>query len=208
MHGARLSTAVAVGILLLAGGAWAQAASGPLAEGTPENPLIPADQAHDFSSDIGDFRIMMPSGCAKVKTRTREDDSASGEYIEETVVVYCDRFGKEGDGCSVTAIFNVEGPEGGMPEAPQVTERLENILKTYGAHVTDQRYLEKEFGDGLKAEGIDLLAARTGGSGQMWLRGMLINGDIYIIAAWNESGGVASNPEYVTFFNSFQPGAD
>ena len=44
--------------------------------------------------------------------------------------------------------------------------------------------------------------------GEVWIRGLLIDGDIYILTAWNNQGGVWDNPDYITFFNSFQPWVD
>ena len=35
--------------------------------------------------------------------------------------------------------------------------------------------------------------------------GLLTDGDIYILAAWNKRGGLWGNPDYVSFFSSFQP---
>ena len=42
----------------------------------------------------------------------------------------------------------------------------------------------------------------------VWIRGLLVEGDVYILAAWNKQGGVWGNPDYVDFFNSFQPWGD
>ena len=51
-------------------------------------------------------------------------------------------------------------------------------------------------------------SGEVGGSGEVWIRGLLVDGDIYILAAWNRRGGVWGNPDYIAFFNSFQPWVD
>jgi len=42
----------------------------------------------------------------------------------------------------------------------------------------------------------------------VWLRGLIVGSEVYILSAWSLEGNVWDNPEYMTFFNSFLPGAD
>lgn len=177
-------------------------------KGSEDNPLSPQDKSFSFSSEEGDFRVRWPSGCSQVMTRSRQQDGLADRDQEQPVIVYCDRHGEKGAGCSVTALFNVQGADGGVPGPDEVIERMTNVLGGFGADITNQKPLRKDFGDGLVVEGLDLLAAPSSGAGQVWLRGLLIGGDIYLLAAWDQAGEVAHDPEYITFFESFQPGSE
>lgn len=191
-------------ILLGAGTAPAQERIKELS-GSPDNPLTPLDRAFESASEEGDFRVTWPSGCNGLRTRTpTEAEPGSGQ--ERPVIVYCDRHGEKGEGCSVTAIFNARDRDG-APTGPQdVMARLQAMLSNLGAEITRQSPVGKEFPDGRLIEGVDVLAAQTGGAGQVWLRGLLSGDTIYILAAWDLGGNLWSNPEYATFFSSFQPG--
>lgn len=179
-------------------------------KGSPDNPLTPLDRAHTTASREGDFRVTWPSGCSQVKTRTPADDSeaATNPEAEYPVMVFCDRHGEKGDGCSVTVVFNARSDDGGPAGPAEVTVRMQRMLRTFGAEIKRQAPLQKDFGQGRLAEGLDVQAAQTGGAGQVWVRGLLVDGVIYILAAWDLGGHVWENPEYITFFNSFQPGVE
>lgn len=176
--------------------------------GSDENPLTPVEGPFKFKSTEGDFRVIWPSGCHQVLTRTPMDEGEDDWDQEQPVMVYCDRNGEKGEGCSVTAIFNVQGADGGEASPDQVISRMKKLLTSFGAQITNQQPVKKDFGQGALAEGLDVLASQKGGSGQVWLRGMLIRGDIYIMSAWDLKGSIANDPEYITFFNSFQPGTE
>lgn len=172
----------------------------------PNNPMTPQDEPYRYTSVDGDFRIIWPSGCSKIKIRTPGDEGdADSPY---PVIVSCDRHGEDGAGCSVMVIFNAQGEDGSPAGPDQVMVNMQNLLRDFGAEVKQQSPLHKDFGEGLIVEGLDVLAAQAGGSGQVWLRGLLVGGDIYLLSAWDLSGKVWNNPEYVNFFNSFQPGTE
>ena len=65
-----------------------------------------------------------------------------------------------------------------------------------------------ELEDGRRFEGLDLLAVDERNVGQVWLRGVLSEGDIYVLAAWKLAGGLFDDPDYQEFFNSFLPGVE
>jgi hypothetical protein len=123
-----------------------------------------------YTNEGEDFQITFPSGCGKLVTRANEPDLFGGEEWDDIIQVthaYCDRYREKGEGCSVTATFNLHDKDGSIagPGHAQPEE----------------------------------------GPGEIWIRGLLIEGDVYIFAAWNEQGGVWKNPDYIMFFNSFQP---
>lgn len=196
-------------VVLLVPGVWAQTEGNTLT-GSEENPLTPVEDSFSFASEDGDFRVIWPSGCANLRTRSpiQDDYSDSDGEKEYPVIVTCDRYGEKGEGCSVTAIFNVKSISGGPVGPAEVIPRLKKMLKSLGAQIQKQKPIRKDFGDGAVAEGIDIQAAQPQGVGQVWLRGLVVHGDVYIMAAWDLGGQVWDNPEYITFFNSFQPGYD
>lgn len=182
----------------------------PGVSGDPDNPITPLDRAHEFASLEGDFRVIFPSGCGSVTTRTLDQGTTGIDVFEEEypLSVFCDRNGEMGEGCSVVVFFNGKTAEGDPAGPAEVMARMSSKLASYGARIVHQQPLQKDFGDGVLAEGLDVLAAQEGGSGQVWLRGFLIGSDIYIMSAWDLGGNVFNNPDYQTFFNSFQLGAE
>lgn len=187
------------------------AQTGDAGEGiTSDNPLSESDEARVFSSPEGDFRITFPSGCSRIVTRVPSEELPDVDGIHAVVVSisFCDRFGEKGDGCSVTSLFNVTNAEGGYPGPEQVIERLVSVLKGMNVTIQKESPIRKELPDGTAIEGIDLFAADSSGVGQAWLRGVIYEGDIYIMSAWKSAGGLWNNQEFITFFNSFQPGAE
>ncbi len=161
-----------------------------------------------YTNENGDFQITFPGGCGKLVTRSNEPDLFGGELWDDIVqvnYVFCDRFQKDGEGCSVTATFNLHDEDGSMAGSKHVISRVESSLEQFGAKIISQQVLKKDFGNGIIAEGVDVTAKPDEGPGEVWVRGLLIDGDIYILAAWNKQGGVWKNSDYITFFNSFQP---
>lgn len=164
-----------------------------------------------YSNENGDFQITFPAGCAKLVTRANEPDLFGGEDWDDIVqvtYVYCDRYQVEGQGCSVKATFNLHGDDGSIAGPQHVVSRVENALKHFRANVVKQEAISKKFPNGVLVEGIEVLAKPEGNPGEVWVRGFLVEGDIYILTAWNDQGGLWKDPEYLTFFNSFQPWVD
>ena len=177
----------------------------PAAAAAPEElPLNPVPYANEGR----DFQVMFPRGCGKLVTRANEPDLFGGQPWEDIIQVthtYCDRYQKKGEGCSVTAIFNLHD-EGNMMAGPEhVISRVEESLKTFGSKIVSQKVIKKDFGNEAIAEGVEVLAHQEKGPGEVWIRGLLIDGDIYILTAWKDQGGVLKNPDYIMFLNSFQP---
>jgi len=164
-----------------------------------------------YTNEGEDFQITFPGGCGKLVTRANEPDLFGGEEWDDIIQVthaYCDRYRKKGEGCSVTATFNLHGKDGSMAGPEHVILRVEDSLSKFGAKVVSQQVIKKDFGNGIIAEGVEVMAKPEEGSGEIWIRGLLIQGDVYIFAAWSEAGEVWKNPDYIMFFNSFQPWTD
>jgi len=194
--------------LLLPTLVWAQVSEvGPAK--SADNPLTLGRDPVNFSSKEGDFRITFPSGCGKMVTRIPSEELPDVDGIPAVLITttFCDRYQEKGEGCSVSSHFNVTSADGGYPESEQVIERVVRALEGMKAAIKKQTHLRKELPDGTIIEGLDVLAADSAGVGQVWVRGLLYEGDIFIISAWKNTGGLWDDPAYLTFFNSFQPGA-
>ncbi len=164
-----------------------------------------------YKNEGGDFQVVFPSGCGKLVTHYNEPDLFGGEQWDEIVQVnhvYCDRYQEKGEGCSVTATFNLHSKDGSMAGPENVILRVEATLAEYGAKVISQEVIKKEYDNGIIVEGVEVKAKPDMGAGEVWVRGLIVEGDIYILTAWNIKGGVWENPDYITFFNSFQPWTD
>ena len=202
---------IAVLTVFLLGAAMPAVASGPVRTPAQEEPDDLSLDPVVFTSDNEDFRIIFPRGCGKLVARANEPDLWGGEDWDEIIqvnVVYCDRYQTEGEGCSVNATFNMSGDDGSMAGPAQVIKLVEESLKEFGAKVVNQRPIKKEFENGILVEGVEIFAQAELGKGDIWLRGLLTDGDIYILTAWNDQGGAWNNPDYLAFFNSFQPWVD
>ncbi len=161
---------------------------------------------YEYTSQDGQFKVTWPSGCGQVVRRQSVPDPDVDPFDRVDVyTVYCDQNGQQGRGCAVTAIFNLKGKDGGMPGPQDVVSRMEEHMKELGVQVIKQAPLGRELPDGSKIEGLDILAAEPHGAGQAWLRGLLYDGTVYLLSAWNKQGGLWDDSEYVTFFNSFEP---
>jgi hypothetical protein len=191
-------------ILLLPGLALSQVA----AEGSNLGGLSMNPQNH--SSVEGDFRIIFPGGCGKLVTRIPADDAPDVDGMPAIQVIYtfCDRYQKKGEGCSVASYFNVTSEDGGYPGPDQVTERIITSLKLLNATIKEQAPVRKELPDGTVMEGLDVRAADASEEATVWVRGILYEGDIYIMTAWKKDGNLWYDEDYITFFNSFLPGAE
>jgi hypothetical protein len=70
---------------------------------------------------------------------------------------------------------------------------------------TRQVPLSRDFGPHGKVEGLDVLAEAAGGTGDVWIRGLMRGRDMYFLVAWKAEGGLFEDPEYAVFFNDFRP---
>ena len=169
-----------------------------------ENPVV-------YTNEGEDFQVTFPGGCGKLVTRANEPDLMGGEQWEDIIQVshtFCDRYQNKGEGCSVTAIFNLHGEDNSMAGPEHVISRIENSLSSFGANIVSQQSIQKDFGNEIIVEGTEVFAKPEEGPGEVWIRGLLVDGDIYIFNAWSNKGGLWKNPDYTMFFNSFQPWVD
>ncbi|MGD9546613.1 MAG: hypothetical protein AB7V45_03595 [Candidatus Krumholzibacteriia bacterium] len=193
-------------------GAASATATDPQITTTSDNATVDQNNPYLYSSSLGDFRVMMPTGCAKVKQLYNEQDQLGDDDPDieavQVIAVTCDRFEEQGQGCSVTAFFNLTDGRGGPAGPNEVTRQLRKVLKQMDALVTSEQFISGEFGPGRQGEGVDVRATSGDGVGEVWLRGLLVEGAVYLLSAWDVEGGLWDDPLIQQFFNSFSPGAE
>ena len=184
-------------------------ANDPVIEGSAENPTTLSKGPVAHVSQRGEFRVVFPSGCGKLVTKVPSDapETIDGLPAVAVTLTYCDRNQEKGEGCSVSSFFNVMNKDGGPPGSEQVIERVVRVLDTMNVSISHEMPVSKTLPDGALIEGLEVLASDPSGVGQTWVRGLLFQGDIYIMSAWKNTGQLWDDPEYQNFFNSFQPGA-
>jgi len=182
-------------------------AAAPAAEQTAPQ----ENEAKHYISADGNFQVVWPSGCDKLRIRSNEPEYFVGEDESTVILVHsviCDREGETGEGCSVTATFEAKSKKGGEADAHEVLARVRNTLSRYGVTVVKQMPVKREFADGLIVEGVDVYGLGKDGVGQFWVRGLLAYHDIYLLTAWSVKGDLWENPAYQRFFNEFVPYAE
>jgi hypothetical protein len=198
---------IAAVVLVLAVGAALPPAAQEAPPARPEE-APPSTNPFAYTSPDEEFTVVFPSGCSKLVSRANEPDLYEGQRLDETILVQfvtCDRYEEKGEGCSVRATLNWHDRQGNPGDPSLVIKQVEETLETFGVQVVNQNPVRKDFGKNRVIEGVDVQAANPGHEGEVWIRGLLIGGDVFILTAWNLQGGLWNNPEYQAFFDSFQP---
>jgi hypothetical protein len=167
-----------------------------------------SDNPVSYVSENADFQLTFPSGCGELHSRVNEPDLFGGETYDDIVQVqyiYCDRHQEKGEGCSITSVFNWHDQEGNPAGPPQVVKRVGDTLRSFGVKVVSQREVRRSYNEEVAVEGVDVFARAAEGDGEVRVMGLLSDGDLYVLAAWNNSGGLDEDPEMTLFFDSFQP---
>ncbi len=193
-------------VVILLAGLWAAAAAAQTVGGNDPNRPELVQDPYEYVSSKGEFKVTWPSGCGEL-TRRETADNPDVDPFEQVLVfnVYCDQNGRHGVGCAVTSIFNLKGQDGGMPGPPEVISRLEDQMKSLGVRIVRQQPIRKELPDGSVVEGLDIQAKEPEGPGEAWLRGLLHDGDVFLLSAWKVTGGLWGDAEFQDFFSSFEP---
>lgn len=189
---------------LTAGGATAQPDTSAI-EATPDNPLREVTGPVKYDSAIGDYSVTLPPGCATYRERMMDVAGApeGHDALLMTVYTYCDRQGYSNEGCSVAAYVD-QDYEAGPPADPGfVLQRVQAILQEYGVEILQQKPYRRQVPEGPLMEGVDVLASDPDRNGQVWVRGLLVEGDVYLLTAWRTHGTLHVDPDYVNFFESF-----
>ncbi len=200
-------------LVLVSALSWAQYRDPADAPPIPEsnNDATVRTTPYHYTSEEGNFQVTWPSGCGELRIRANEPNNFVGEEETDLILVNnvtCDQYGEEGEGCSVTAVFDARSADGGEAGPEQVLARVQNALKTFGVTIVRQEPIKREFPDGLIVEGVDVYGTNAEGNGQFWVRGILASHDIYLLTAWSAEGQLWEHPEFQEFFNGFEPFAE
>ncbi len=142
------------------------------------------------------FEVYWPTGCGQLRTGEPEvvDPTARQEFHYA-----CDRFNKEGRGCSVYVIQNAQDENGGPPTPAMVVHHVTEVLKHYGVRPERQRPLQAP-----GFEGVEVQAVQPASKGEVWVRGLLAGPNVYVLTAWSNDGGLFADTETKDFFASFR----
>jgi hypothetical protein len=190
--------------LILIAGAAAIAEPGPGAEPEP----APGDTAEVFDptaqpqpgygqdhAEAG-FHVFWPSGCAGVKEQV---SARPTEYAQREWVYTCTHPDDLRHGVRVLRMQEASDEHGNPPHPRFVVGLVQDHLALFSVRVIRQRPLE--FGG---FQGVDVHGQEPDGAGEVWVRGLLLGTDVFILMAWNRAGGVFENPEIHRFFDSFR----
>jgi hypothetical protein len=159
----------------------------------------------EFASPEGQFRTTFPTGCARLLTKRNTSPDDPQDVEVRLVFATCDRHGRKDEGCLVNARLGALGDESGQAAVDRVLKVVGELLASYGVTPTRQVPLSRDFGPHGKVEGLDVLAEAAGGTGDVWIRGLMRGRDMYFLVAWKAEGGLFEDPEYAVFFNDFRP---
>ncbi len=161
-----------------------------------------------FTSSEGRFSIIFPSGCAKVHSRLRVGGGSKSLQDANLVFTNCDREGRENEGCSVVVRLGAARGLDPAAAANEVLDHVKRVLAGYDVAPAAQTPVRRDFGPQGVVEGIEIFAHPQAGAGDVWVRGLLHDEDIYVLTAWKAAGGLAQDPAFPEFFQSFLPWAD
>lgn len=140
------------------------------------------------------FSIYWPAGCGRLRESLSEGttDHAAMEQIYN-----CEP--SPGLGFSVRHYHRAQTRDG-LPASPLfVVDLVEHQMKRYGVRPKRQRPLEGGPIQGVEVQGVD-----PAGSGEVWIRGLLVGTDVFVLTAWSNQGDLFENVEAADFFHSFQ----
>jgi len=170
-------------------GAGADTGAGP-ATSAPE--LAGRDVHHREAG----FRIFWPAGFGAVR---KQDSGGPTRDAQREFIFTCDRDGLRGSGFSVRCLRHAHGEEGAAPGARTVVALVEEVLDRFQVRAVRQRPLESG-----PVQGVEVQAGEPAAAGEVWIRGLLVGTDIYLLLAWDRAGNLFEDPAAEAFFASFR----
>jgi hypothetical protein len=142
------------------------------------------------------FSIRWPLDCAYLRESFTDDPTSRAQ---REFIFFCMRETVEGCQLQVNVLRGAHTADG-MPAHPRfVVEIIERRLRELGVRIRRQRPLRM---GGI--QGVDVFATDPDGSGEVWIRGLLVGADVFLLMAWNQNGGIFDDPAIEDFFASFQ----
>lgn len=142
------------------------------------------------------FAVVWPSGCAAVTEQVSDGPTqrAAREFFYS-----CTSEEDRRHGVSVLRLQRAQAEQGRAPHPRFVVELVEQHLALFAVKIVRQRPLTFDI-----AEGVDVHAAEPMGRGEVWVRGLLVGTDVFVLMAWDRSGGVFENAETQQFLDSLE----
>jgi hypothetical protein len=157
----------------------------------PEEDFLPSPEGH--------FKIIWPDGCTHVRTRMDSAEGTTDPGRLAMIHVFCDREGREHEGCSVTVYPGYQDDFGGPPSPQNVIDLLKEQMERFQVSIVSQTPLQRG-----TMQGLQIHCHEPGdGVGTVWLEGYLLDTDIYILSAWRVSGDLFEDAVFLRFFDSF-----
>lgn len=185
----------------------------PGAEAAPDLPgghdeVVPADPqsggppgaariaGREVHHEEAGFRVFWPAGYGEVQV---QDSGERTTYAAREFIYTIESGGRHGSGYSVRVMRHARGRGERAPDARRVVQHIEMTLKRFQVRTARQRPLEQG-----AVQGVEVQAIQPGGPGEVWMRGLLVGTDIYLLLAWDREGGVFEDPAAEAFFASFR----
>jgi hypothetical protein len=142
------------------------------------------------------FAIVWPSGCAEVAEQVSDGPTqrAAREFFYS-----CSHEQDRRHGVSVLRLQRAQAERGQAPHPRFVVELIEQHLALFAVRIVRQRPLQLE-----GMEGVDVHATEPMGLGEVWVRGLLIGTDVFVLMAWNRAGGLFEDAEIQQFIDSLE----
>jgi hypothetical protein len=165
----------------------------PQSGGPPGATRIAGREVHHQEAG---FRIFWPAGHGEVQ---EQDSGERTVYAAREFIYTIESGGRHGSGYSVRVMRHARGRGERAPDARRVVQHIEMTLKRFQVRTARQRPLEQG-----AVQGVEVQAIQPGGPGEVWMRGLLVGTDIYLLLAWDREGGVFEDPAAEAFFASFR----
>ncbi len=169
------------------------AAADTASAAAPSTPPLAGREVHHREAG---FRIFWPAGFGEVR---KQDSGGPTRDAQREFIFTCDRDGLRGSGFSVRCLRHAHGEEGAAPGARSVVGLVEEVLERFQVRAVRQRPLQ----DG-PVQGVEVQAGEPAASGEVWIRGLLVGTDIYLLLAWDRAGNLFEAPGAAAFFASFR----
>jgi hypothetical protein len=142
------------------------------------------------------FGVFWPAGCGEINQRVSNGptERAAGEWFYT-----CNPDGDRRRGASVLRLQVARTPQNGPPHPRFVVDLVKQHLAMFSVRIVRQRPLEQ---DGM--QGVDVHASEPAGAGEVWVRGLLVGTDVFVLMAWNRAGHVFDDPEIQRFITSLR----
>ncbi len=158
-----------------------------------ENVTLNNDGSVRTHTEAG-FSIYWPAGCGRL--RESLSDGVTPHAAQEQIY-NCEP--EPGRGFSVRHYHRAQTEDGSAASPRFVVDLVEQQMKRYGVTTKRQRPLE-----GGTIQGVEVQGVHPAGAGEVWIRGLLIGAEVYVLTAWNDQGGLFDDVDVADFFHSFR----